>query len=459
MCVQEIGAVCLFEGYLRKSLRIRQHFIQRPIPVLLSVIVFFSCAYFNTVYNAKNYYRQGMKSVRHDTLMIDSENFDKAIEKATAIIVKYPDTRWIDDALFIMGASYYYKGDYSRSLEKLDFLLYNYPETGYYDEAQYLTGLANYRLKKYGSAIVALEQVMQSRKYRRRALIALVYIYYADGSYDRLYEIADTLLKGSLKYDERRTLLRFVGMAQFDEGKYTEALQTSKRLLEITRDEGDRRELKLRIAEIYLEIGEYDRCRDFVEGEVEPEFRDLLADLCMITGRTDDAKDIYMELTQHRQADISAEAYYELAKMYEESDSTELAVVHYDSALVKAPNSEYGLKARKRSDILKRIQTLTTDTEDEVRAQFLLAEIYFADLDDLPRALQGYERVYREYPSSKWAPKALYAHFWIARNVVEDDSLALRLARALISDYPRTEYAMSAKNMIEQTGGESDRNE
>jgi tetratricopeptide (TPR) repeat protein len=220
-----------------------------------------------------------------------------------------------------------------------------------------------------------------------------------------------------------------------------------------------RRELKLRIAEIYLETGEYELCRDFVEGEVEPEFRDLLADLCMVTGRIDDAKDIYMELTQHRQPDISAEAYYELAQMYEESDSLVLAVVHYDSALVKAPNSEYGLKARKKSDVLKRIQTLATDTEDEVRAQFLLAEIYFADLDDLPKALQGYQRVYREYPSSEWAPKALYAHFWIARNVVEDDSLALRLARALISDYPRTEYAMSAKNMIEQTGGESDRNE
>jgi TolA-binding protein len=388
--------------------------------------------------------------------MIDSENFDKAIEKATAIIVKYPDTRWIDDALFIMGASYYYKGDYSRSLEKLDFLVYNYPETGFYDEAQYLIGLADYRLKKYGSAIIALEQVLQSRRFKKRALIALMYVYYADGSYDRLYEIADTLLQGSLKYDERRTLLRFVSMAQFDEKKYTEALETAKHLLDITRDEHARRELKLRIAEIYLEIGEYDLCRDFVEGEAEPEFRDLLADLCMVTGKTDDAKEIYMELAQYRQADIAAEAYYELAQMYEESDSLELAVAYYDSALVKAPNSEYGLKARMKSDVLKRIQTLSTDTEDEVRAQFLLAEIYFTDLDDLPKALEGYQKVYREYPDSKWAPKALYAHFWIARNVVEDDSLALRLALALVNDYPRTEYALSAENMIEHTGGASE---
>lgn len=444
---------------MKKTSRTKQHYPQLSILIFLSMIVFFSCAYFNTVYNAKNYYRQGKKTVVHDTLMIDSENFDKAIEKSTAIIVKHPDSRWIDDALFIMGASYHYKGDYSRSLEKLDFLILNYPESGFYHEAQYLVGLANYRLKKYGSAIVALEQVMQSRKFKKRALIALLYVYYADGSHDRLYEVADTLLKGSLKYDERRTVLRFVGMAQFTEERYANALETSKRLLDITRDEAGRRELKLRIAEIYMEIGEYELCRNFVEGEVEPEFRDLLADLCMVTGNVEDAKEIYIELTLHRQADVSAEAYFELAQMYEQTDSIDLAVAHYDSALVKSPNSEYGLKARKSSDVLKRIQSLTTDTEDAVRAQFLLAEIYFADLDDLPKALEGYQKVYREHPDSKWAPKALYAHFWIARNVVEDDTLAARLARVLISDYPRTEYAMSARNMLEETRGEPGANE
>ena len=439
--------------------RINRFHNQKSFIFLLIVITFLSCAYFNTVYNAKNYYRQGKKSVTHDTLMIDSENFDKAIEKATAIIVKYPNSRWIDDALFIMGASYYYKGDYSRSLEKLDFLVLSYPESGFYYEAQYLIGLASYRLKKYGSAIVALEQVMQSGRFKRRAQIALLYVYYADGSYDRLYEVADSLLEGALKYQERRSVLRFVGMAQFNEERYAEALETSKRLLEITRDELGSRVLKLRIAEIYMQIGEYELCRNFVEGEVEPEFRDLLADLCTVTGDIENAKDIYTELTQFRQADISAEAFFELAQLYEEADSLEIAVEYYDSALVKSPNSEYGLKARKKSDVLKRIQTLTTETEDVVRARFLLAEIYFADLDDLPKALEGYQNVYREYPQSQWAPKALYAHFWIALNIVEDDTLAERLARDLISKYPRTEYAMSASNVIENLDGDSETNE
>ena len=419
----------------------------------LLIAVFSSCAYFNTVYNAKNYFREGQKSVRHDTLTIDSENLDKAIEKSTSIIVKYPDTGWIDDALFIMGASYYYKGDYARSVEKLDFLILNYPESGFVQEAQYLVGLANYKLKKYGQAIIALEDAMRSNKFKKKAQIALIYVYYADGSYDRLYEVADTLLSASLKYDEQRTVLRFIGMAQFTEERYTEALETSRRLLDITREDRERRELKLRIAEIYLEIGEYELCRNFVEGEVEPPFRDLLADLCMATGGVDEAKNIYIELAQNREPAVAAEAYFELAQIFEEADSIELAVAYYDSALVKSPNSEYGLNARKKSDVLKRIQSLTSDTLDSVRSQFLLAEIYYADLDELPLAIEGYQKVYSEYPESKWAPKALYAHLWIAKHVIHDDTLSARLALTLIRDYPRTEYAMSARNMMKESDG------
>jgi TolA-binding protein len=414
-----------------------------------------SCAYFNTVYNAKNYFREGRKEVKHDTLVTDSKNFDKAIEKSTAIIVKYPNTRWVDDALFMMGASYYFKGDYSRSLDRLDFLIQNYPESGYGYEAEYFIGLANYKLNRYGSAVAALKEAMTSGRFRKRSLIALLYVYYADANYADLYEVTDTLMNSSLSYDERRTILGFVGMAQFSEGKYEEALDTSTRLLSITREESERRSLKLRIAEIYFEIDEFDLCKKFLLDETDPEFRDLLADLHMRTGNIEEAKYIRGELALNKAPDVAAEAYYELACIYEDADSIDLAVASYDSAMVKSPNSEYGLQARKRSEVLKRIQSLTGETEDEVRALFLLAEIYFADLNDLPKALEGYQRVYTEYPESKWAPKAMYAHLWITSNIYDNDTLAAGLARSLIESYPHTEYALSAQQILDAVAPDS----
>ena len=424
--------------------------VMKCAPFCIAMALVLSCAYFNTVYNAKTYFNEGKKLVTHDTLITDSDNFDKAIEKSTSIIVKYPDTRWVDDALFMMGASYYYKGDYSRSLEKLNFLIQNYPATGYYYEAHYLMGLANHKLQKYGSAIVALKEAVNSGRFRKKATIAMLYVYYHDDNYGALYETTETLMQGSLSYEERRTVLRFMGMAQFSEKLYADALETFTQLLDITRNERDRKELKLRVAEIYLEIDEYDLCRELLVGEVAPEFKDLLGDLYMELGKTKEAKEICVELAMGNPGEIAAEAYYELAQILESQDSVELAVAYYDSAMIKSPNSEYGLNARKRSDVLKRIQSLTDETEDVVRAKFLLAEIYFADLGDLPKAIEGYREVYSDYPDNDWAPKALYAHLYIAKNVQHDDTLTVSLARNIIRSYPRTEYAMSAQLILDQ---------
>ncbi len=70
----------------------------------ICILLAAKCAYFNTFHNAQNYFRQGKKLVVHDTLKTDSEFFDKTIEKTTAVIIKYPNSRYVDDALFMMGA-------------------------------------------------------------------------------------------------------------------------------------------------------------------------------------------------------------------------------------------------------------------------------------------------------------------------------------------------------------------
>jgi tetratricopeptide (TPR) repeat protein len=423
------------------SLRLRLH-------VVFWFIFLSSCAYFNTVYNAKNYYREGKKSVVHDTLKVDSESFDKAIEKATLTIVKHPGCRWVDDVLFIMGASYYYKGDYKRSLEKLDFLLTNYPESHFYDDGLYYEGLAYYKQQKYGSAIISLREAMESKPYRRKAMIALSYVYYRDGNYASLTDITQQLLHESLNLSRKRDVYRLLAEAQFEQHLYVEALESYNRLLDITRIEEDKRTLKLKIAEIYLELGEYELCRDFLAGENDAEFQTLLGDLNVEIGEIEEAKEVYLEVAHGHVTDFAAEAYYKLAQLYENEDSLELAIAYYDSSAMQSPYSEYGIEAQKKTEILNRILTLTNETDNIDRAQFLLAEIYFIDLSEFEKAIEGYQNVYENYPRSLWAPKALYAQFWITKNIIENDSVAYLLARDLLMRYPHTEYALSTQKIL-----------
>ena len=418
------------------------------------VLVTASCAYFNTFYNAQNYYRQAMKSVVNDTLKQDSEFFDKTIEKTTAVIVKYPRSRYVDDALFMMGVSYYYKGDYSRALEKLDFLSINYPESKFHDDALYYRGLAYYQQGKFAQAIISLKEAQLSKQFGVKSLVMLSLIYFKENNYGALADVAKELLQERIETKDRRWVLQLLGEAQFNQKLFSEALQTFNELLAITRVKQDERQLNLKIAEIYLEMGEYEKCEDFLQGQEDPEFKSMLADLNVKLGKTMEAKEIYLEVGVNNYTEIGAEAFYKLAELLRGEDSLEQAIAYYDSSVMRSPMSEYGKTAKSVADVLRRIDMLTKETESIDRAQFLLAETYFVDFRDPERAVREYVKVYKDFPESEWAPKALYAQLWITAYVFKNDSLADVLIDDLLASYPNSEYARSAKNMFSEKRSE-----
>jgi tetratricopeptide (TPR) repeat protein len=414
---------------------------------ILGFVFFTSCAYFNTYYNTQNYFNQGMKLVTSDTLKYDSEFFDKTIEKATLVIVKYPTSRWVDDALLLMGVAYYYKGDFARSLEKLDVYCQNYPGSGNYPMARYYKGLAHYRENKYSDAIVALTEAAGSKRFKKKARIALCYVYNKQGDYNALVSAARELMKQPLALKEKKDVLTLIGEAQFKLGLYDDALATFDKLVVMSRDVEEKKKLKLKIATIYLELNKYEQSMKFLEGENDPEFLVLEGELKKELGKLDEARELYIEIISRGQSEYASRAYYELGRIYEEADSVETAIAYYDSAMMKS-SSEYGLRSKNKADVLKRAVSLLKETENVDRALFMLAELYFVDLKDNKKALYIYRRVYTEYPKSIWASKALYAEFWITKNIIKDDTLAVKIAAELTALYPATEYVASAESLM-----------
>ncbi|OGC43477.1 hypothetical protein A2Y85_00100 [candidate division WOR-3 bacterium RBG_13_43_14] len=417
-----------------------------------------NCAYFNTYYNASNYFRQGMKGVQNDTLKYDNENFNKTIEKTTSVIVKYPRSRYVDNSLFMMGVSYYYKGDYARAIEKLEFLILNYPQSNHINAAHYYKALAYLKTRKYSPAVIALKESMKSKKYRDRARLILCYVYYQDNNYSALNQCVEELLSSNLEKDKRQVILKLVAEASHKLRKYEPALSYYNELLNNSRTGEEKKKYKSKIAKIYLEMGEYESCRNFLEGESDVEFQEILGDLCVKLVNYQEAKDIYLTLTASKYGISAAEVFFKLSEIYRQEDSIETAIAYYDSAYTRGSTSEYGIKAKKMSDVLRRIQSLGQETENLDRAQFLRAETYYVDFNDPQRAAGEYKKVYDNYPKSEWAPKALYAHFWIAIHELNDDSLSNDLSRRLMDQFPATEYSMSAAKIIAGSSGYNDEN-
>uniref|UniRef100_A0A7V3RI08 Tetratricopeptide repeat protein n=1 Tax=candidate division WOR-3 bacterium TaxID=2052148 RepID=A0A7V3RI08_UNCW3 len=421
--------------------------IRYTLGIFPILIMATGCAYFNTFYNAQNYFSQGMKTVKNDTLKSDVEYFDKAIEKCASVIAKYPDSRYVDDAIYMMGVSYYFKGDYSRALEKLDFLTTNFPGSRLYSNAMYYSGLAYYKTGRYSKAIIAFKEVGRFKKLRKKAYVMLCYAYYQDGNYRDLMYNANLLLKERLNRKERLMVLNILSEVQYELKDYEATINTLNEIEKMVEIPEEKKKIKLRMANIYLETGKFEECKKFLENESDPEFRMLLAGLYFKMNVIDTAKMIYQEIKETQPQEYVTKAYYELAQIAETEDSLELAIAYYDSLIPKATGELFS-KAKVRSEVLKKIVDLKNKKEEMDKVQFSLGEIYFIDLKDIPRAMEYYENVYKNYPYSPLAPKALYANLWISKMVLKQDSTARNLAEELIKNYPETEYAKSAQVLM-----------
>ena len=94
-------------------------------------------AHYNTYYHAEKSFKAGLKKVEEQPVEVNpelsqrvhpgppnvaDEDFNNTVEKGADILRRFPDSKWTDDALFLIGKSYYYKGDFFLAIEKFEEL-------------------------------------------------------------------------------------------------------------------------------------------------------------------------------------------------------------------------------------------------------------------------------------------------------------------------------------------------
>ena len=98
------------------------------------------CAYFNTFYRAKKNFNDAQKQyVSPDQRATPGQMqaYDRAIRGATKVVVEYPNSKWVDDAVLMMGRSMLGKGDYEGARIKFEELRKNFPDSPLGDQGLY----------------------------------------------------------------------------------------------------------------------------------------------------------------------------------------------------------------------------------------------------------------------------------------------------------------------------------
>ena len=120
---------------------------------LLIVTIFTSCVYFNTFYNAETAYNQALKIIEESPITANDKlpsQADKlliqAIENSALVLEDYANSKYIDDAIFIIGKSSFLRNEIAISEKHFRMIIDFYPDSKYYDLAEIWLAYTHFRM-------------------------------------------------------------------------------------------------------------------------------------------------------------------------------------------------------------------------------------------------------------------------------------------------------------------------
>ena len=111
---------------------------QRRNKVGYLILLFFvpglagGCVYYNTFFHARQAFNNAEKSLKlskYGQVRINVGDYKKAIEKSLKIVENHPNSKWYDDAIYILAVSYFYTKQYQKSEHRCREILANYPDS------------------------------------------------------------------------------------------------------------------------------------------------------------------------------------------------------------------------------------------------------------------------------------------------------------------------------------------
>lgn len=451
--------------------------------ILLFLVVVLSCgsAYYNTFYNARQAFNTAEGARKNKGKgRVDRANYQKAIDKALKIIEDYPNSKWYDDALFVLGVSYFFTEQPNKADRRFRELLANYENSEFTRDATVYLAKTKLALGDEEEAMTLFEEIFGadfSKDNRTQAALSLGQYYAEKEQFDLAtnYYLAVRDSLGSK--DERIEAQMSIAKGQFNGFQFGDALGSYLQLL------GMDPTIKIKYTAIYqsaicaFRLQRISTGMDYLNRLMEDElFYDSLEVLSLVMaegyemdGDPDLASDLYAQVAQNQaNARRSAYANYRLGliQQFDYDDLTE-AKKYYDLTIKSDRVTNIGKDALQRStDIGKLIlfserferdSTVTQAAIDEAAYnQFLLAELYWFSLDKPDSAISEMRYLVDSFPEAYDTPNGMIALSQMYREHYEDSTGADSILHELLVRYPHSDYLPEALEVLGLTGTEAD---
>ncbi|MCP4570518.1 MAG: tetratricopeptide repeat protein [FCB group bacterium] len=446
---------------------------KKTIPIF--IIIFFmlsfsscTCIYFNTFHNIRKSFgaaeKSRQKAARDRATGSEIKNYNDAVTKASKVLEKHPNSSWVDDALYIIGASYYYLGKFDQASRKFKELNANFPESEFISSTRVLYAKTKLELKEEAEAIVIFEEIFDKepdRQMRADAARSLGQYYFETREYDKANIYFQTLIDSLGDESDKLRALTYVADGYFDiymfekaQANYLEALNNDPDTLQYYR-------LTFRMAECDYFLNDIaaglEKLGDLADNDL---YYDSLAPIRLRMaegyewdGDMDAAIDIFEKIiTENPGEEAAAQAFYELGLIYQyDLEDLKRARTYYGKAREEKKGSMISEDATRRASMLSLLEQYSLNGEEmldslseQVSQQeidqasknlFLLGELFYFDLEKGDSAIHTYEQLLDRYPISAYAPKALMSLAYIHREELADTSAADSLLWSILDNY------------------------
>ena len=414
-------------------------------------LLFNGCAYFNTFYNAEDSFSKAVKIIQNAPILEDakipSESItllNKVINNCDIVIQEYPSSKYVNQAYFLKGVSYFYKQSYDLSIKNLDFLVNQ--NTEFSEKARLWITYSHLRLKDFEKSADYLEMIdvesldkddlytfynIKAELSEGLSNIKSAYEYYILASENTINDSRKIYIYRKLIYlselsGDLSAKIKFISLLE----PYIENM-TELRKLKIDWIEGSK------------ELGDYESIIKEVDNIIDqPDFQLIKPKLLLYKSKAyqklnlmKPAKDILNEiLDNYSRKDETSEAYYILGNLalYNEFD-LDMSKAYYQKSIDEKSRSTYAKDAKSINNKIEKYEQLLVDIEyfsnnssidtvdvefnpndmnmsmprfeGEVKIDSLIFEIgqiFYFDFNNLDSALVRYNYILDNFPESEY---------------------------------------------------------
>ncbi len=443
---------------------------RRLATLLLAFLTLSGCAYYNTFYMARKAWDQAMTERRRNATDLPSatelQAYDSCIRACNGLLVRYPQSKYVDDAMLLIGRSRLGRGEYEQAIDQFQSMIDSLPNSELVSNALLGKGQALSKLRRLAEAESTMVSVLNGHPELRERDELLLSLGDLKRTQKRSREALDyyaQLLREFPKSDSRYLALTRRGDTYFQLEEWDSSRIEFERVIEEAPHQADRIAAQLRVGESYEGARQYDQAITYyrlVEPEArkqnrDPEVQLKIAGVELQRGNLDKAAEMYTRLLEaNKNNKYGGAAAFQLGYIEENyKDDFDKARTFYDQVKT-LPRSDFYDQAAERTagltqaaDYRKKLLESHSHFDQQAENAYSLGELYYFQIKKPERAAAQFQLVERTYSYTRFGPKAAYATGWTLDRMRRATAADSAYARAAVR-YPATPFGAAAHDSV-----------